>query len=130
MMTANGYAKLIEECGELLQVLGKRLAYYHTEQHPDQGPPLYARMEDEIGDVIGACRFVIEANSLDAKSIEHRAGAKLSVFRLWHSQQDNNRDAIDRAGLETPVAVHKCIGCDAQWIEGEKPQHAFGCGQG
>lgn len=100
MMTANGYAKLIEECGELLQVLGKRLAYYHTEQHPDRGPPLHARMEDEIGDVMGACRFVIETNSLDATAIEHRAQSKLGIFRLWHAEKDNNSDAIDR-----PVSV-------------------------
>lgn len=34
-LTAGGLAKLAEECGELIQVIGKKLAYYTTQTHPD-----------------------------------------------------------------------------------------------
>lgn len=34
-MTANGLAKLLEELGELSQVAAKKLAYFHTDEHPD-----------------------------------------------------------------------------------------------
>lgn len=50
MLTGKGLAKLIEECGELIQVAGKKLAFYTTDVHPDGGPSpsLKRRMEDEI----------------------------------------------------------------------------------
>lgn len=49
-MPAKGLAKLIEECGELQQIAGKKLAYYTTDEHPDGQGPLSTRLEDEIAD--------------------------------------------------------------------------------
>lgn len=94
-MAAKGLAKLNEECGELLQVIGKRLAYYTTDEHPDGGPPLTQRMEDEIADVMAACQFVTEAHRLDNERIKGRALRKLALFHQWHKEPDNNRDGID-----------------------------------
>lgn len=94
-MTANGLAKLIEESGELLQVAGKRLAYYRTERHPDGGPPLSVRMEEEIGDVMAACTFYAQTAGLNLKAIALRREYKEQLFRTWHELPANNRDAID-----------------------------------
>lgn len=95
-MAVKGLAKLIEECGELQQVAGKRLAYYHTDEHPDRGPPLSQRLEDEIADVVAACRLVAEAHDLDEDRIAKRIGKKLALFREWHADPGNNQDAVDR----------------------------------
>ncbi len=94
-MAAQGLAKLVEECGELIQVAGKRLAYFHTDQHPDGGPPLSERLENEIADVIAACLFVIDVQELDLDRITKRQCAKMALFHEWHIDTENNRDAID-----------------------------------
>jgi NTP pyrophosphatase (non-canonical NTP hydrolase) len=102
MMTGKGIAKLIEELGEvqqvlgaLVQTLGKRLAYYSTEEHPDGGPPLKQRMEDEIGDVLAACTFVGLLHGLDMERVAARRERKLALFREWHERTDNNEHGID-----------------------------------
>ena len=96
MMTAKGLAKLIEECGELQQVAGKRLAYYHTDEHPDGGRSLKERLEDEIGDVVAASMLVTELHGLDEYRIEKRVDQKLALFKEWHADPNNNGDGIDR----------------------------------
>lgn len=94
-MTGGGIAKLIEECGELTQVLGKRLAYYTTDEHPDGGPPLTERMEDEMGDVIAAIELVITKHKLDRLRIGRRVHNKLETFKGWSDRSDNNEHGID-----------------------------------
>lgn len=110
-MAAKGLAKLNEECGELLQVIGKRLAYYTTDDHPDGGPPLTERLEDEIADVVAACKFVAEANGLDQKRIGERGDKKLVLFRKWHKDPDNNPDGIDASALPTSFPRDVCKNC-------------------
>lgn len=97
-MTANGLAKLIEECGELLQVAGKKLAYFHTDEHPDNQGSLEARIGDEIADVMAACDFV-RATMLEAETnldIDIRRDQKFARFKRWHDMTDNNTHGIDR----------------------------------
>lgn len=94
-MAARGHAKLIEEMGELLQTCGKRLAYYTTDEHPDGGPPLRERLQDEIADVMAACGFVSAQEDLDIDYIEMRVDAKLALFNRWNAIADNNTEAID-----------------------------------
>ena len=93
-MAANGLAKLLEELGELAQIAGKKLAYYHTDSHPD-GMPIDARLEEELADVIAACSFVIHTLRLNKSRVVHRARRKLGLFRLWHSDPENNALAVD-----------------------------------
>lgn len=88
-MAAKGLAKLAEECGELLQVIGKKLAYFDTDKHPDNGPPLSLRLEDEIADVMSACEFVIEIFDLNKNRILNRRSQKLKLFRSWHAEPEN-----------------------------------------
>jgi NTP pyrophosphatase (non-canonical NTP hydrolase) len=95
-MCAAGVAKLIEECGELQQVLGKRLAYWTTDEHPD-GSNLRDRMQDEMGDVLAAIDFVIKHLNLDSWAVADRHARKLALFDTWQAQIDNNDQAIDAA---------------------------------
>ncbi len=73
----------MEECGELVQICGKKLAYFHTDTHPDGGPGLAERMEQEIADVFAAASFVVSAFGLDAGKINERAMMKLDRFKAW-----------------------------------------------
>ncbi len=94
-MAAKGIAKLIEECGELLQVLGKKLAYYTTDDHPDGAGPLTQRLEKEMADVYAAMDFVRGTLGLNGVAIEARRSDKLATFERWHVADDNNQHAID-----------------------------------
>jgi len=95
MMAAKGLAKLAEEMGELQQVVGKKLAYFTTDEHPDGGPPLSARLQDEIADVIAACAFVVQTLGLDADSIAERSKMKLKLYEKWHADDNNNDHGVD-----------------------------------
>lgn len=77
-----GIHKLTEECGEVLQVLGK-LGPYPDGQHPDGGPDLAVRLEEELADLRAAIQYVVQANGLDARRIAIRQGQKLKKFEGW-----------------------------------------------
>lgn len=94
-LAAGGLCKLAEECGELLQVIGKKLAYYHTQQHPDNAPPIDDRLCNEMADVLAAMSVVAEIHRLDQEALFQRAEVKADLFMLWHNDPDNNKDAID-----------------------------------
>ena len=94
-MAAKGLAKLIEECGELVQVAGKKLAYYTTDTHPDGGPPRNRRLEDEIADVIASCSIVVANLKLNENYIKKRIDCKHTIFKEWHDRTDNNQFGID-----------------------------------
>lgn len=99
-MTANGLAKLLEELGELAQVAAKKLAYFDTDDHPDEKGSLKSRLEEEIADVQAACDFVSTALELNAFAIAKRRGKKLLQFHEWHNQPDNDADGF-RSALES-----------------------------
>lgn len=80
-----GLAKLIEECGELIQVAGKLIAYPDGD-HPDGEPLLQERLMDEIADVQAAADFVTHNNPLDLDRIDERVHAKFVQFTVWHQQ--------------------------------------------
>lgn len=94
-MAAKGIAKLIEECGELQQVLGKKLAYYTTDEHPDGAGPLTQRLEDEMADVMAAMDLVRINFDLNNRRMQERRCQKLATFMGWHFATDNNQHAID-----------------------------------
>lgn len=94
-MAAKGIAKLIEECGELQQILGKKLAYYTTDEHPDGKGSLNKRIEDELADVQAAIDLVVVNLNLDAKRVQQRRQKKYFQFLHWHFERDNNQHAID-----------------------------------
>lgn len=89
MMTANGLAKLMEECGELTQVAAKKMACPNTDEHWDGAGSLKTRMEEEIADVMAACEFVIGTHQLDQEKILRRAVLKVRTFQQWHANPHN-----------------------------------------
>jgi NTP pyrophosphatase (non-canonical NTP hydrolase) len=96
-MACKGLAKLAEELGELQQVVGKKLAYYHgTHPHPD-GTDLNTRLVEEMGDVLASIYFVARRWNLDVGAIHERATVKGAKFKEWHEQPDNNKRGVDRS---------------------------------
>lgn len=82
-----GIAKLIEECGELQQVLGKFLTYGMGE-HPDGKGLLKDRIEDEMADVLAALQLVIvKYPGLDPSRINFRSHQKLKLFLEWDKRE-------------------------------------------
>lgn len=86
-LVAGGLIKLIEETGELQQVVGKKLAYYDTDEHPDGQGSLKERLEDEIADVLGIIAFVVDHFNLDHYRIQERSSAKLKRYEEWHKEE-------------------------------------------
>lgn len=81
-MSNGGLTKLVEECGELVQVAAKLIAYPDG-KHPDSRGDLNERLEEEIADVMAACRFVIRKHGLAPDQIHMRIGHKLVVYGTW-----------------------------------------------
>lgn len=82
-----GAAKLIEEAGETLQIVGKVLEY-GFDNHPDGKGHLKERLCSELADLIAAINFLILSNSADLSNkdiayIESRASTKLNLYSQW-----------------------------------------------
>jgi len=80
-----GMAKLIEEMGELHQVLGKLMALGGTEVNHWDGTNMVSRLEEEIGDVQAALSFFASKNGVDLKRVSARSSMKLKLFEEWDS---------------------------------------------
>lgn len=89
-----GLAKLAEECGEVLQVLGKLVMIQGRVEHWD-GSNLKERIEEEIADVLAACAFFIETGGLDRDKIAIRRHEKEALFWKWHQAQEDNGAQFD-----------------------------------
>ena len=81
-----GLSKLAEEAGEVLQRLGKIMGCNGREVHFD-GSNNVVQLTDELGDLIAAALYAIEANDLDREVVDDRVQAKLRLFRQWHVAQ-------------------------------------------
>jgi NTP pyrophosphatase (non-canonical NTP hydrolase) len=92
-----GISKLIEECGEVQQLSGKIAAFPFEEVHPD-GQVLSAAIEEELGDLLGAIRYVTLQNSL---SIEARAQMKFERFMRWDREERSRRAGPGREEEES-----------------------------
>lgn len=90
-----GLAKVVEECGELLQVAGKLMAYPDGE-HPDGGVPLLERLCDEIADVTAALFVFRTLNGIDRPGspnddlLRDRVFEKAALFHQWHDAQSGS----------------------------------------
>jgi NTP pyrophosphatase (non-canonical NTP hydrolase) len=83
-----GLAKLIEEAGEVQQVIGKLMALggdCDTPHFDGQGP-LRERIENELADLSAALIFVAQHNAFDQEKINRRVKYKLARFENWHVQ--------------------------------------------
>lgn len=78
-----GIAKLAEECGELVQVIGKLIATSGRTDHWS-GRDLRIDLEDEMADVRAALAFVWANNDLDKSRMADRVNYKVNLFEEWH----------------------------------------------
>ena len=79
-----GISKLNEECGEVIQVIGKLMGSRGVIEHWSGN--LLDMLYEEMGDVLGAIHFVAEYCKLDWDRIEKRAATKLRKFKRWHEE--------------------------------------------
>lgn len=102
-MKSKGLVKLVEECGELTQVAAKRIAYPRG-RHPDEyrERPLNERIEDEMGDVMGAIRFTAVRLGLDLQKIELRSVQKHARFEDWDRARGRRHPAGGRPKRKNP----------------------------
>lgn len=84
----SGLSKLIEECGEVMQVAGKLIGTNGRRGHWD-GSDLRERLEEEIADLLAAAHFVIGKNGLDWLRIGERREMKLKMFNEWHERESS-----------------------------------------
>ena len=82
-----GTSKLIEEMGELQQVLGKLIASHGDPAH--WSGDLRAKLVEEIADVRAAMSFFCELNvSRETfRDIDRRTKEKWELFLKWHNEQ-------------------------------------------
>lgn len=95
MMSGNGLVKLMEECGELVQIAAKKLAYYDTDIHPDGKGSLRTRMTEEMGDVLAAIDFVTRKFEISEGALDARRKMKLELFSEWDNLDSNIVDSYD-----------------------------------
>jgi len=80
-----GLTKIIEETGELNQVIGKLMGNRGETKHFD-GSDLHEKLMEEMSDVWAALVFVSFHNNLDEEKMTQRIDEKISLFNEWHNQ--------------------------------------------
>lgn len=88
-----GLAKLMEEMGELQQVLGKIMACEGPSAIYWDGNSLQPSLIEELGDVRAAMIFFCLANGISNNSVHDRVAVKLHKFEYWHEQHRTMAEA-------------------------------------
>ena len=80
-----GTSKVLEEMGELTQVLGKLIATGGDRQHWDGD--LMPRLIEELGDLVAALTFFGLHNLSDENqdTVLERSEVKFELFEKWHA---------------------------------------------
>lgn len=89
-----GLDKVLEECGELIQVLAK-LSAYPNGDHPSRDyaqaagrHSLLEHLVEELGDVYAALDFFCQHNMVKREmfALDVRRKAKYELFEKWHKE--------------------------------------------
>jgi len=83
--TLPGLAKLSEEAGEVVQVIGKLMMTGGSFDH--WAGDLQRPLTEEVADLSAALVFVVRHAGLDQAAIVERTQAKLALFEQWHEEQ-------------------------------------------
>lgn len=80
-----GIAKLIEECGEVVQDAAKLIATGGTFEYDDGTKVDRDKLWTEVGDLLAAIHYAIEANPdiLPVDKIVERKRNKIAKYRHW-----------------------------------------------
>jgi hypothetical protein len=86
-----GLAKLTEECGEVLQIVGKLMMTHGGRAH--WSGDLRQMLLDEVADVEAAIVFFVRHNLNHAEShaMARRVTQKVAKFEQWHADMDADR---------------------------------------
>ena len=86
---AERLALLMEECGEVVQIIGKILRHGYESRHPEGGESNRSLLHDELGDVKHAMDRMINEGDLVRSMIEEAAECKAErVAEFLHHQND------------------------------------------
>jgi NTP pyrophosphatase (non-canonical NTP hydrolase) len=129
-----GLAKVAEEAGELLDVIGKIIGNGGSTTHYD-GTNLAQRLCDELGDVEAAIAYLTAHNLFEGGSwrqaIEARRESKFALFQRWHAEQAEDGVLGFSDGSEVPfndhvanLALEASSWCEAPRIPAERPDLA------
>lgn len=81
-------ALLMEECAEVVQVIGKILRHGYGSCHPDGGPTNRELLAQELGDVWVARDYLLAAQDVREDHVRQFATAKAQrVSRYLHHQE-------------------------------------------
>jgi NTP pyrophosphatase (non-canonical NTP hydrolase) len=84
---AERLAKLAEECGEVVQVIGKILLHGWDSRHPDGGPTNRELLQMELGDIEAVSVLMETAGDVSRVDIAEARLKKLSkIKRFMHHQ--------------------------------------------
>lgn len=84
---------LAEECGEVVQIIGKILRHGYNETHPDGGPTNLVLLHKELGDVIGITKLMCNGGELEAGVLQLEAANKIErVQQYLHHQYQAHTD--------------------------------------
>ena len=74
---------LLEECGEVQQVIGKILRHGYDSGHPDGGPTNRECLELELGDVYHAYQRLCVREDINEEAVLERAVVKGIKISQW-----------------------------------------------
>lgn len=102
---AERLALLAEECGEVVQVIGKILRHGYESCHPNGGDSNRVLLERELGDLLAAkelmCSEFARGEDLSAACIDSFRDQKLKRVRQYlHHNAGRLEYALRRLGLE------------------------------
>lgn len=99
-----GLSKLIEECGETIQVAGKLMGTGGAVEHWD-GSNLGDRLIEEIGDLQAAIEFFVETNDLDIFRINRIASDLSAICPSTAAIRSQTRSGNTWGSLIWPYAM-------------------------
>lgn len=102
-----GLSKVVEECGEVLQVAGKLMGTAGDINHWDGKGPLDVRMAEEVCDLFAACVAFFQLNGFDGiEAYMQREMDKYHTFLRWHAEAlEQPEDKVTEP--ESDVAIPK-----------------------
>lgn len=87
-------ALLMEECAEVVQVVGKILRHGYESRHPNGGPTNREMLQTEIGHILAAKYLMAQAGDIDQPSIGDSAQRKVATVGKWlHFANTSNAPA-------------------------------------
>lgn len=75
-----GLLKLSEECGELIQIVAKKMNSMHSDQHPNGRDSIKLKLEHEMADVISSITYSSIKLKLDIANIQKLAQDRINSF--------------------------------------------------